>query len=277
MAQRVFATLDQGPAGPMGPVGPAGPEGPPGETGAQGPPGEPGAAGTSGGSILTGTFAALPATPSGSTVYYFSDSPYTHAVYEGGAWKYFVGGFRCIPPVDSDFAWANQGTATVAGTWGGVYLDVPPVSGQNIRVRKKAAPATPYTISVAFVANLPAVNFSTVHLGFRKSDDGQIKHLRYGWFNAWHMDRATGTPTSDAGAGATIDPWDLYRPVHLRISDDGTNIVYSWSHDGRVWFTVVSEARAFAFTPNEIFWGVDNRYAAGSHTVGAYLIHWQQS
>jgi hypothetical protein len=282
---QISARLGEGIPGPVGPEGPIGPPGPPGPAGiplqvnttvigeaSSGPSAGGGAA------ISTGTFASLPPSPSDPAVYYFTDSVYTHAVYESGAWKYFIGGFQCIPPVDADFAWVNQGTATVTGNYGGVYMDVPPVGSMNIRIRKKAAPATPYAIHAAFMPNLIATNFSTLHLGFRNAAGGGLMHLRYGWFNGWHFDRAASVPTTDSSAGFVMDPYDLYRPFHIRISDNGTNTSYSYSLDGRVWIQLVSEPRGtFLTTPDEVWWGVDNRYGAGTNSVGAYLIHWKQT
>ena len=238
------------------------------------------AGGGAGSSIGSGTFANLPLDPlpAGPMVYYFSDSPYTHAVFDGEQWRLFRGGFECAPPNDADFTWVNQGTASVATTWGGVYLEMPGIGSQSVKIRKKSAPAVPYTISAGFLMNLHPLNYTFLSLGFRNSADGELSHLRYGFNNGWVFSRVnSSTPVQDVASAGTVSTDGLFNPIWLRIADNGVNHIFSYSHDGRVWLPIYSEPRATLLpASNEVFFSVDNRLSA-SYTVGVYLIHWAQS
>src|SRR6266446_5233542 len=55
-------------------------------------------------------------------------------------------------PVDGDYAWINQGGASVTVNANGSICLYAPATGDSLRVRKKAAPATPYTMTAGFMA-----------------------------------------------------------------------------------------------------------------------------
>lgn len=228
--------------------------------------------------VSFGTFANLPASPQGPMLYQFTDSPLTHAIWNGSAWSYFRDGFQCTLPVNGDFAWINQGTASVVTTFGGVKLTAPGVSGQNMRIRKKSAPGTPYTITACFIHNLHVADFDFIHLGFRQSSDGKLSHFRYGWNSEWKLDRVnSSSPTADVSATSAFVLRANPIPIWIRITDDGTNHIFDYSWDGLEWLRHLSEGRTtYLATPDEVFFGADNRLAS-TWDATAHLIHWAQS
>ena len=70
---------------------------------------------------------------------------------------------RFTPPASGDFTWVNQGSATVADTKGMMVLTTPSVaSGESLRCLVKSAPATPYEITVAMLAQSPGYSTNNV-------------------------------------------------------------------------------------------------------------------
>src|SRR5205823_4326526 len=99
----------------------------------------------------SGAYASFPSSPVTGDVYRSEMHGWR---YSGSAWVPFGPLFPLADPNLQTFAWVNQGAATVSNTYGGIFVSCATNSGSHgIRIRKKAAPATPYTIT-AYV--LPA-------------------------------------------------------------------------------------------------------------------------
>jgi hypothetical protein len=78
-------------------------------------------------------------------------------------------------PVLSDFAWVTQGSATATEQYGGITLYEPAHGNTtSLRILKKAAPATPYTITAGIVVSQwIAKTYNCLGICFRHSSDGQ--------------------------------------------------------------------------------------------------------
>lgn len=64
-----------------------------------------------------------------------------------------VCGSSLVPMVDAQFSWVNQGTATKTATSSYVTLQDTDAGGDQIRLRVKSTPATPFTVTVGFMVN----------------------------------------------------------------------------------------------------------------------------
>lgn len=184
-------------------------------------------------------------------------------------------------PVNGDFAWINQGGASVTvNANGGIYLAAPANTGDSLRVRKKSAPATPYTITAAILVNMIAVDFQQCGLIWRQSSDGKL--ITYGYqvgntavgdfeFNSLDFTNATtfsaSNTSSDYILGNTI--------VWLRITDNGTNRTGSWSTDGYNFTAHYSEARTTFMTADEVGFFVNETNATSP--ASCTLLSWAQS
>jgi hypothetical protein len=214
--------------------------------------------------------------PSYRRIVRFTDSIYSHAEWNGSAWEYYHGHFKCTRPDDSAFAWINQGSATVSSATGAVRLTAPASASQSHRIRKKAAPSTPYTITAAFLCDVVGADFNFIQLGWRQSSDGKLVHLRFGYNSGFKLDVVKGTSTTaDSAVYTTQNMIHVPRPLWLRINDDGANRVTSWSFDGTHYTTLHTVGRTDFATGDEVFWSVDTRIS--SRDIGASLIHWAQS
>jgi hypothetical protein len=231
-----------------------------------------GAAGTS-----TGTEAALPGSGNTGELYLPNDGLQIHR-YSGSAWQAWGPIWPFTKPVDGDFAWINQGAASVELTNGGIYLSEPAVGAvaNNLRIRKKAAPAAPYTITAAFLMDPWQKDFFTFGLLFRQSSDGKLHVLPIGVSTLWNIWSRKFTNPTTWSAEYTSQLPILHRQVMwLRIADDNTNRILSWSFDGYHWRVFHSVGRTDFLTADEVGFFID--VANTTYGYGTTLLHWKQT
>jgi hypothetical protein len=194
------------------------------------------------------------------------------------------GGIAWMPtlttPVLSDFSWVTQGTATATEQLGGITL-VEPGHGNtaSARILKRAAPATPYTITAAFSLGVWANKmYNILGLCFRQSSDGKLH--TWGLLGTTSANLYSAKWTSDT---AYDSPYTTYTTeaqnvVWLRISDNGTNRVCSHSFNGISWQVLDTIGRTDYLTADQVGFFVDAwNVGAPEWDVAAHLIHWAQS
>jgi hypothetical protein len=190
-----------------------------------------------------------------------------------------VGGGSIYPdftsPALGDFTWVNQGTATTTtNANGGIFVEDATAGSLNIRVLKKSAPGTPYTVTTAWLPQLGNNNFSGVAIGFRQSSDGKL--VVFSLRASSGLNLVSDKYSSATAFSASYTNEVVYtggNVMFLRITDNGTNRICSWSTDGynfRVFHTV---GRTDFITADEVFFGlyINTVIAAGT------LISWTQT
>lgn len=235
-----------------------------------------------GATVSAGTYAAIPAAGTAGNVYIQTDGPYLFRD-SGAAWVPFVQQQGQVTlPVDADFSWINQQTATVSSTNGFVRIAAPVNDSGNDdhRLRIKSAPATPYTITGLLSADtLLEANYNSVELAFRQSSDGKLVVLQMlvnngSWgLYATKLDSPTAF-NAHYGGGVLVSIPNL-RYLWLRIADDGANRISSWSQDGQNFTQIHSVGRTDFLTADQVGWGV-NGNAATAAVAGA-LLSWVQA
>lgn len=183
-----------------------------------------------------------------------------------------------IKPVDASFAWINQGGASVTtNANGGLFLRAPAGAGVNLRVRKKSAPVGNYTLTAAMIFSVFDIDTQIAGLCLRQSSDGKIvtfevardasatRHLIIGNFT--NATTFSANVTSRLGLG-----WGGPGVLFLRIQDNGTNRLYSYSHDGYNFIQLYSETRTTFLTADELgFFAYD---ANATYDCGVTLLSW---
>lgn len=174
----------------------------------------------------------------------------------GSSWDpYGPYNFPLTPPVDGDFAWINQGSATVDTTNGGIYLLTPADvgTGVNFRIRKKAKSA-PYTITAEFEPHLYCVTTHAFGLIFRQSSDGKLHTLHFQQSgNVVNVYSAKYTDATTFNAVYSGFPVVLFGfPRFCRIADNNTNRVLSWSNDGQHFHILHTIGRTDFLTADEV-------------------------
>ncbi len=172
----------------------------------------------------------------------------------GAAWEDWGPTFPFTAPISGDFAWVNQGSATVTTTNGGIYLFTPADAGtgNNFRIRKKAKSA-PYTVTVEVEHNMYAVNTAAFGLTFRQSSDGKLHMLLFqvsgNVVNMYSAKYTNETTFSALYAGSPVVMFGF--PRFLRIADDNTNRIVSWSNNGQFFHTFHTIGRTDFLTADE--------------------------
>jgi len=197
--------------------------------------------------------------------------------YNGAVWIPYGPMFPFETPNNGDFAWINQGGASVDTAYGGIQLSAPAGAGRNWRIRKKAAPATPYTITAKFaVLGKDAVDASAGLL-FRQSSDGKLAIFSYETeYQCPFSWKWTDPSTFSAFYGSTDWRFSSQPTVWIfRIADDGANRICSFSPDGQHWITFHSVGRADFLTADEIGFGIDANDV--TYRTDMILFSWEES
>lgn len=233
--------------------------------------------------ILTGTYAALPAAGTAGRIYIPTDSVYDMLRDTGAAWVHFKHGQQVTPPVDASFAWVNQGGASVSTTSGAVVLTIPAAGGQNMRLRTMAMPARPFTLTVGSIRHMTDRNHQMIgpiilrDSGTAKflaadhytdSGTGEPSIILHGWTN----------PTSGVAVGldfGTSAPQQSMAEFWWRVvvtgGGGGTRTWYT-STNGVDWLQIGSAAWDNWCTPNEIGFGGQTENA--TYPAALTIFHW---
>jgi len=190
---------------------------------------------------------------------------------DGAAWASWGPIYRLTKPVLSEFAWVNQSTATATEAGGGIYLLAPAVSGDQLRVLKKAAPGTPYVVTACFLHHNHQVNYNQCGLVFRQSSDGKIvSYAIHGEGASWKVTK-WNSHSSYSGVYLTQAALAI-SPIWLRIADDGTNRICSWWRNGQNFHQFDSVGRSDFLTADEIgFYAQSNN---STYPAGITLLSW---
>jgi hypothetical protein len=184
--------------------------------------------------------------------------------------------FPLTLPVLGDFAWINQETATVEQTYGGIHLYAPAQAGDDLRLLKKAAPATPYTITACFLPFLPMYNYAQCGLCWRQSSDGKLVTFGFLYGAGWELGVSKfSSPTVWVASYGTVLAPDIGHYFWLQISDDATNRICRYSLDGQHFYQRHTVARADYLTADEVGFVVNSMQA--TYEMAATLVSWKET
>lgn len=236
--------------------------------------------GASGGNVSsTGAAGSEPGSPASGDLY-LPNNGFVEERYSGSAWVPWGPLFPLTDPaIAAPTTWINQGGASVVTTNGGIALIDPTVdSSVNYRIRKKAAPSTPYTITAAFLAPRISIDFTSCGIGWRQSSDGKLvlaRTIYIASLGGWVINVLKASdPTTDVASYVSA----LFAPpalVWLRIVDNGTNRIVSYSVDGVNFVTIHTVGRTDYLTADEVLFCVCTRNA--SYPMAMTLLSWKET
>ena len=186
----------------------------------------------------------------------------------------------------SSFTWINQSTTTATDLTGnvGIKLIPPTGTGQNLRILKRAAPSTPYTVYGAFNLGLHmSTGVSHAGLCFRESGTSKIKIIGLASEDNGGQLQPYGIYVGNYTNASTFSAWNFnvdwgYDPkiVWVAMEDDGTNIKFHWSPDGVEFMEVHTSLRGGFFTtaPDEVGFYINATEA--TVVQHAILNHWSE-
>lgn len=186
------------------------------------------------------------------------------------------------PPASSGSTWVNQGSATVADDAKGNLMTVQAAAAHDLKILKKAAPATPWTITFSMLGR--CLSTQNAHFGFvfRESSTGKL--ITWGWSaaiaiqnNRWtNPTTYEGTTPVNQGMASTAF-LNFGQVPFLYVSDDGTNrrCGLGIGYDGQTKRELLSELRTTFITADEVGW-----YASASDASSnlyALLMSWKEA
>lgn len=224
--------------------------------------------------ITKGTYAAIPGSPSSGDLHFLTDSFWNAVYYNGSSWDHFLHGKLLITP--PSFSWVNQGAASVSTTNGGESLICASAGGAHqVRIRKRAAPSTPYTVTLAYLPTVKGINYSFCGALFRESSTGKLRTLHLGFNANPIIEVYNWTNETTPSAQLAVIRCDILISsplVFWRIQDDGTNRKYHFSGDGINFVQIYTEGRTVDMTADEVGWFIDPY----NQDQAATLIHWKE-
>jgi len=236
--------------------------------------------GGGGGGVTTyaNSIVSPPSIPSTGDVWFPSDSQYIFR-YAGGAWIPWGPIFPFTDWDETQFQWINQGTATQDVLHGGSYITTTAIAGDSIRLRKKTAPATPYTITAYIMGPGSIVSANNFGLMWRESSTGKLVAFNI-TANGNNVSTAKWTnPTTFSATYTTKSILNYFgmggAGFWFRIQDTGVNRNCYTSADGVHWSLFHTVGRTDFLTANEVGYYVN----AVSATLGCslWLLSWQET
>lgn len=217
--------------------------------------------------------ASPPASPATDDIWIPSDAYYIFR-YTGSAWLPIgLQVKNTALPINGNFAWVNQGPATVTATGGALVLaSGGHAASDNLRIRKKATPSTPYTVTIRMEGGgYLGVNYLQYGLCLRDSASGKVVTWAVGYGNT-----IRGTKwNSPTAYSADYSNYPFYGQPWLRIQDDGTNRSVWTSFDGMTFYRLSSISRTDFITPDEIGFFVNANNASADQNMS--LLSWQEA
>jgi len=224
---------------------------------------------------LKGTYLAAPSASQAGRLYF----PTNDAVVlrdTGAAWERWGTVWNFIAPDNSTFSWVNQGSSTVAQVGSTVKLIGQINSEAHLRVL--SAPSTPYTLTAAMRVTGYRQNTYRFGILVRDSGTGKFSTVGVNWnaigsANYWVWSDWGSTTTFAVQTGLECQ---LPEILWLRVRDNGTNLIWSYSVDGINFIVAFSSTRTFYMaTPNQLgFWLTSG---AGTLAASLTLLSWDVS
>lgn len=203
----------------------------------------------------------------------------------------------------SAWTWANQGSSAATQGGGIVLVTAPSAVGTSFRVRYKAIPTTPYTVTAGFLHNLvpaPGTLSNLAAIGLILYEVASTKGVVAMGSN---FDFANGNQPpsfvvhgfSNPTTATTLyaqkkqgvdwpngaDPGLLSAPfgglIWLRIVDDGTNVSFYYSFDRINWTLLITQTRVTGFTtaPDSLGFVLFNQTA--TVPLMSWIVSWEET
>lgn len=223
--------------------------------------------------MLSGTYDNLPAAGTENRSYACTDTPVVLRD-TGSEWIQFP----VVTPISTPFSssgWTEVNSPTVAYT-NGLLSVTAAYSAASRRGIRRTAPGTPYTIRSCIVRGLGDFTSCGIGMWFYESSSGYYitLELLYTGANAAQlqvekMEDADGTNAA-AYTASTGDISDQFMQTnqfkYMALEDDGTNLKWHISADGRLWYQFESQLRDDYFTTGPDAYGFFCRSYNASNT-----------
>ena len=184
-------------------------------------------------------------------------------------------------PVNGDFSWVNQDSASIDTSVADRIIigHATYSTGLNVNARVKSAPSTPYTITAALMSSVAYGGIGYAGLCFRQSSDGKMQLFGFSPSNGGSLYTVSRKMTDAINYSADYSLDEMAgrlqsgRLVFLRLADNGTNRICSFSSDGVTFQTYHTIGRTDFLTANQVGFYI-NAYSAQTYLT---LLSWTQA
>jgi hypothetical protein len=190
--------------------------------------------------------------------------------------------FKVTPMPDvSSWTWVNQGAAAFTQANGHVWLRKAGTgAGNNLTALVKSQPSTPYTITVGLIVRaLSAGGYVGPGICFRESGSGELFVMVLAMSTAQVNEvidiHKQNSATSFNSTKFTCSTAHRPAVAWLRISNDGSTLRFSYSHDKVNWVELTNEAVGTFLTPNQV--GLVFYNEGSNPESGATYISWEEA
>lgn len=144
-------------------------------------------------------------------------------------------------------AWVNQGSNATAQDDPGIGTSIADAvnDGLNLRLRCRAAPTPPYTITARLGATLTGVNFVGAGFGWRDAGSGKMELFQMQHTPLAYVVIRWASPTSSSSVDGTLGAGPPR--VWVRLVDDGTTATWRWSESGGQYLTGFAVAKSSSY------------------------------
>jgi hypothetical protein len=174
------------------------------------------------------------------------------------------------------WSWVNQGSASVSFAKSYLNLKTTSDSSNNyLRILVKTAPSTPWTVTTKMWINTPSSNALMFGLAVRESSTGKLVVFYVRPYSSNGLAVTTFSDPNTAASDLSIGGpyvFGVTAPVYLRITDNGTNLLFSWAINGVTFtqFYSVSRTGYLASGPNQVgLFVCDRLVGTGGLTLSA--------
>ena len=232
------------------------------------------------GAVTPTTVASRPSPAAAGRLFLPTDGFYVERD-TGAAWAPWGPIYPIEGVANAPSTWLNQGSAAVDTTFGGVYLNGPTDATLQVRGRLKTAPSTPYTITMIWngTMTVPGTNAVVAGLFFRQSSDGKLHTFFVGNSSA-----GFGLKSSKYTDSTTFSAHYLQinanigtGPIFLRIADNATSRICSWSIDGQHWHVFDTQTRTDFLTADQVGFGYQVLSTSNMSTFGMLVHSWKEA
>ena len=185
--------------------------------------------------------------------------------------------WQLTPPVQSDFSWVNQGSASATFGAAGTILAAPASSSTNLRVLQQAVPGGSWTLNALIEFNYyptqyvlagicvsDGTKFATIHTTYNNSGL-YLESNRLSNQTSYNTTRASNTAWQGKSPGLPTLVW--YQIVY-----NGSSLTFNWSLDGNTWSQLYTEsATAFLSSVSYVGFFADSE---NSNPVNITCLNW---
>ena len=198
--------------------------------------------------------------------------------YSGSAWVPWGPLFPMTAPVNGDFSWVNQGSASVVTTNGGIVLTGELDNALNIRARVKTAPTAPYTVTVAMLPRVVNATQQLTGVCWREASSGKLGifgvDCQAAGATALSLNLLTDE-TTYSSTPFTISFHPVLSILWLKLEDDNTNRKLSWSADGVNFMEIYSVGRTSFLTPDQVGFYVGD--TTNTYVPAVTVLSWKEA